>query len=85
MPFVSNIRQQHRCSRELKSAYHVIEHEVLPLMQWASNNFPLIGTFEIAVVDVKAALNKCSEKRFDVRFVLDGFLFNLILKSNFLY
>jgi len=63
----------------------VIEHEVfdLPLMQWASNNFPLIGTFEIAVVDVKAALNKCSEKRFDVRFVLDGFLFNLILKSNF--
>ena len=55
----------------------------LPLMQWASNNFPLIGTFEIAVVDVKAALNKCSEKRFDVRFVLDGFLFNLIFKSNF--
>ena len=54
-------------------------------MQWASKSFPLIGTFEIAVVDVKAALNKCSEKRFDVRFVLDGFLFNLIWKIIFLY
>ena len=64
----------------------MIEHEVfkLPLMQCASKSFPLIGTFEIAVVDVKAALNKCSEKRFDVRFVLDGFLFNLIWKIVFI-
>ena len=32
-----------------------------------------MGTFEIVVVDVKSALNKSSEKRFDIRFVLDRY------------